>query len=179
MAGIGIAERWTEWRRRWLGKDKTVRVLVWVGIAGILLIGLSEMFPSCSRQATSAAATLTADQVEQALERRIVDLLRQVEGVGACRVMVTLESDTRTVYAADTVSATGADGAASFSEEYLTVDTDAGPVGLLITRLQPTVKGVAVVCDGGGNAVVQQRVTRVVTTAFHISERRVCVVKAE
>ena len=63
MAGIGIAERWTEWRRRWLGKDKTVRVLVWVGIAGLLLIGLSEMFPSCSRR-EPATATLTADQVE-------------------------------------------------------------------------------------------------------------------
>ena len=59
------------------------------------------------------------------------------------------------------------------------MDTDTGPVGLLITRIQPTVKGVAVVCDGGGNAAVQQRVMQVVTTAFHISERRVCVVKAK
>ena len=67
----------------------------------------------------------------------------------------------------------------SLSESYLTVDTDTGPVGLLLTHVQPTVKGVAVVCDGGGNAAVQQRVIQVVSTAFHISERRVCVVKQE
>ena len=95
------------------------------------------------------------------------------------RVMVTLESGTRTVYAADTASSAGADGSASYSEHYLTVDTDSGPVGLLLTRIQPTVKGVAVVCDGGGDAAVQQRVVQVVSTAFHISERRVCVVKQE
>ena len=178
MAGIGMTEKWKSLRTRWLGKDRTIRLLLWIGAAGILLIGLSELFPSCARS-ESSAVTLTENQVEQALEERITDLLRQVEGVGVCRVMVTLESDARTVYAADTVSSTEADGSVSFSEDYLTVDTDTGPVGLLITRLQPTVKGVAVVCDGGGDAAVQQRVTQVVTTAFHISERRVCVVQAE
>ena len=178
MAGIGISEWWSRRHPPWPSRDKTVRILLWMGIVGILLIGMSELFPSCSRQKT-ATVNLTADQVEQALEKRIADLLRQVEGVGACRVMVTLESDSRTVYAADTVSATGADGATSLSEEYLKVDTDDGPVGLLITHLQPTVKGVAVVCDGGGNPAVQQRVIQVVSTAFHISERRVCVVKQE
>ena len=178
MAGNRISEWLSRRRPPWLSRDKTVRVLLWMGIVGILLIGMSELFPSCSRPET-ATVNLTADQVEQALEKRITDLLRQVEGVGACRVMVTLESDSRTVYAADTVSSTGADGATSLSEEYLKVDTDDGPVGLLITRLQPTVKGVAVVCAGGGNAAVQERVTQVVTTAFHISERRVCVVPSK
>lgn len=178
MAGIGMTERWKSLRTRWLSKDKTMRLLLWVGVAGILLIGLSELFPSCS-QAEPSVVSLTEHQVEQALEQRITDLLRQVEGVGVCRVMVTLESDARTVYAADTVSSTGADGSVSYSEDYLTVETATGPVGLLITRLQPTVKGVAVVCAGGGNAAVQQRVMQVVTTAFHISQRRVCVVQAE
>ena len=178
MAGEGIAKLWLRLKEKWLHKDKTVRILLWLGVAGIFLIGVSELWPARNEQ-TETAVTLTAGQVEQALEERITTLLRQVEGVGGCRVMVTLESDTQSVYAADTVSATGADGAVSLSEQYLTVDTATGPVGLLITRIQPTVKGVAVVCDGGGNTAVQQRVIQVVSTAFHISERRVCVVKAE
>ena len=178
MAGEGIAQLWRRLKEGWLSKDKTIRILLWLGVAGILLIGVSELW-SAREDEPQTAVSLTAHQVEQALEERITDLLRQVEGVGGCRVMVTLESDTQSVYAADTVSAAGADGTASLSEQYLTVDTDAGPVGLLITRIQPTVKGVAVVCDGGGNTTVQQRVIQVVSTAFHISERRVCVVKAE
>ena len=174
MARDGISKLWQRW-----GKDRLLRVLLWVGLAGMLLIGLSELLPSRNSEESAAAVTLTASQVEQALEQRITALLRQVEGVGSCRVMVTLESGTRMVYAADAVSSTGADGAASLSESYLTVDTDAGPVGLLLTRIQPTVKGVAVVCDGGDSDAVRQRVIQVVSTAFHISERRVCVVKQE
>ena len=171
---------WKGWLKRWrhMSKDKVTRLLLVIGLAGVLLIALSEILPTRTEE-KSASVTLTASQVEKALEQRITALLRQVEGVGSYRVMVTLESGTRTVYAADTTSAAGADGAVSYSEHYLTVDTDGGPVGLLLTRIQPTVKGVAVVCDGGGDAAVQQRVIQVVSTAFHISERRVCVVKQE
>ena len=178
MAGEGIAKWWQRLKEGWLHKDKTVRILLWLGVAGIILIGVSDLWPAREGQ-EKTAVTLTAGQVEQALEERITALLRRGEVVGGCRVMVTLESDTQSVYAADTVSATGADGAVSLSEQYLTVDTATGPVGLLLTRIQPTVKGVAVVCDGGGNTAVQQRVIQVVSTAFHISERRVCVVQSE
>lgn len=174
MGRYGWLTRWKSW-----SKDKVMRYLLWLGLAGILLIAVSDLFPRRKTEEATSATTVTAAQVEQALEQRITALLRQVEGVGTCRVLVTLESDSRAVYAADTVSATGADGSVSMNESYLTVDTDTGPVGLLLTHVQPTVKGVAVVCDGGGNPAVQQRVVQVVSTAFHISERRVCVVKQE
>ena len=163
-----------DWWGRLRRKDTVVRLLLWLGVAGVLLIALSEWMPR-RQSAAVPSATLTGTQVEQALEQRITDLLRQVEGVGACRVMVTLESGEQAVYAADTVR----DSGGSISENYLMVDTADGPVGLLITRLQPTVKGVAVVCAGGGNDAVRQRVIQVVSTAFHISERRVCVVQQE
>ena len=174
MGRYGWLKRWQSW-----SKDKVVRYLLWIGLAGIVLIALSEIFPREKDTDTAASVTVSGDQVEAALEQRITALLRQVEGVGSCRVMVTLESGSRAVYAADTVSATGADGSVSLSENYLKVETGTGPVGLLLTHVQPTVKGVAVVCDGGGNPAVQQRVIQVVSTAFHISERRVCVVKQE
>lgn len=172
MERDGISKLWKRW-----GKDKLLRLLLWVGLAGMALIALSEFLPSRDKAQSNVSVTLTASQVEQALEQRVTALLRQVEGVGSCRVMVTLESDAQAVYAADTVSSAQTDGATAFSESYLTVDTDTGPVGLLLTRIQPTVKGVAVVCDGGDSDAVRQQVIQVVSTAFHISERRVCVVK--
>lgn len=175
MARYGWIKRWQSW-----GKDKWMRLLIGVGLVGMVLIAASEWMPSRTKgEEQEDSVTLTATQVEQALEQRITTLLRQVEGVGSCRVMVTLESDIQTVYATDTVSAVGADESASYSEHYLTVDTDEGPVGLLLTHLQPTVKGVAVVCSGGDDPTVQKRVIQVVSTAFHISERRVCVVKQQ
>lgn len=49
--------------------------------------------------------------------------------------------------------------------------------GLLVTELQPTVKGVVIVCEGGDQPLVQQRVTDAVTIALNISSKRVCVTK--
>lgn len=168
------------WQNLWgrltaAGGDRTVRFLVLLGVAGMLLIALTEWWPRRSAVDTSAV-TVTATQVEQALESRITDLLDTVAGVGRCRVMVTLENGEQTVYAADTTRST-TDGGESASESYLTVDTADGPVGLPITRIQPTVRGVVVVCAGAEDPAVSERVRAVITTAFHISERRVCVVQ--
>lgn len=171
-----MKESWQKFLKRIGNNDQKLRWFFWLGLAGILLIALSEWLPGDQPEETAISVTLSEQQVEQALEQRITALLSSVEGVGHCRVMVTLESGTQTVYAADTRIVTNAEGQ-STDTTVLRVDTESGPVGLSLTQIQPTVKGVAVVCAGGSDPVVCQRVTEVVTTAFHISERRVCVVK--
>ncbi len=156
------------------------RLLVLVGVVGVALIALSEFLPTKEpapdKIQPDTPVTVTAGQVEESMERRITDLLSAVEGVGRCRVLVTLESDARSVYAADTTATMNGDHSTS-GENILTVDTDTGPVGLLLTRIQPTVKGVVVVCDGGSDPAVSRQVAQIITTAFHISDRRVCVVQ--
>lgn len=164
-----MKEVWQKFRQM-AGGDRVGKWLLWVGILGLVLIGLTEILPS--KSADSTAVNVTETQVEKALEQRITELLSAVDGVGRCQVMVTLESGARSVYATDT--ATSSSGS---SEQVLTVVTDTGPVGLLLTRVQPTVKGVAVVCEGAGDPAVCERVTDLVATAFHISERRICVAK--
>ncbi len=158
--------------------------LIWLGLAGIAIIALTEFIPSGRGSPTSPAAEANAPsarQVEEALESRMTALLEQVEGVGACQVLVTLENGVKTVYAADstTSSSKGADGSSdqSASENLLTVQTAEGPVGLRLTDIQPSVRGVAVVCTGGGDPSVREQVTQLISAAFHISSRRVCVVK--
>lgn len=154
--------------------DKKYRWLILLGLAGVLLVGLSEWLPSRKAEtpvADTGNATLSAAAVEAALEERIGLLLTRVQGVGDCQVMVTLEQGIQQIYAADTAVST-----AGSSEQILTVATDNGPVGLPVTQVQPVVKGVAVVCTGGGDPVVCGRVTELVATVFNISSRRVCVV---
>ena len=169
-----MKESWQKFLKKWGGGDRKIRWLFWLGLAGVVLIALSEWLPGTETEIDSVA--VTAQQVEQALEKRITTLLSSVEGVGKCRVMVTLESGTQTVYAADTRIVTGVEEQTA-DTTFLKVDTATGPVGLKLTEIQPTIKGVAVVCTGGGNETVRQRVIQVVTTAFHLSQRRVCVVK--
>lgn len=151
------------------------RFLVVLGLVGILLLALPELLPGRAT-ASETTATVTAEAVELALEQRITALISQVEGVGTCRVMVTLERGEQVMYAAD-ITTQSDDASSSREESVLVVDTDAGPVGLPVTRLQPAVKGVAVVCQGGDDPMVSKQVIDLVSTAFHISDRRVCVAK--
>ena len=159
------------------GSPRKRRLLVLLGVAGILLIAGSELLPrrsSAEDRTAPATASLSGAQVEQALEERITTLLSRTAGEGRCQVMVTLERSAQFVYAADRTTA-----ADTSSEKTLTVQTDAGPVGLLVTEVQPAVRGVAIICDGGGDGAVQERVRALVTAALDIPSRRVCVAKRE
>ena len=112
-----------------------------------------------------------------------------IRGAGQCQVMVTLENGVEYVYASqqkvntdrteDTASDSNKISQRDGTEQnIIIVDTDNGRQGLLVTEIQPTVKGVVVVCEGGDLPQVQQRIIEAVTTALNISSKRVCVTKS-
>ena len=58
------------------------------------------------------------------------------------------------------------------------VDNGGGARSALVqTEIEPTVKGVVVVWEGGGDILVQTRVTEAITTVLNIPSNRVCVTK--
>lgn len=81
-------------------------------------------------------------------------LISRVEGAGKTAVMVTLESGSESIYATDTDS----DGSSTHGTFWAAGEAD----GLVETVETPRVLGVAVVCEGGGSAAVQSRVTALV-----------------
>ncbi len=159
-----LVKRWSQ------SGDRRYRWLVWLGLLGILLVGLSEWIPNENGPSANSGVSVSASAVEAALEQRIAGLLTRVQGVGSCYVMVTLEQGVQQVYATDTNGVS--------STQTLHVATEQGLVGLPITQIQPVIKGVAVVCDGGGDPAVNKRVTDLITAVFHIASHRVFVTKA-
>ena len=57
------------------------------------------------------------------------------------------------------------------------VDGTNGRSGLVRTRMEPVVKGVVVVCEGGDDPPTVLRILEAVTTALAISSARVCITK--
>ena len=57
--------------------------------------------------------------------------------------------------------------------------SDGSEQALPLTELQPVIRGVVVVCPGGGDPAVAERITQAVTTALDISSARVCVVQSK
>jgi len=178
--------KWQEWLQR-LQNGKGLKAACILGAVGVLCIGLSSWLPQDKEKENTVAAR-TAEQYCEQMENRLSSLLNDMEGVGDCQVYVTLESGVEYVYAteqkenADYSKDSGENGEkvsekADTEQNIILIDGADGKTGLLLTEIQPTVKGVVVVCDGGNNAQVVERVTAAVTTALNISARRVCVTK--
>lgn len=180
-AGVWLGKLYSRLRsiggRRWL---------VIAGVAGMALLALSEWLPAADTAAVETAAT--AEAYVQQTERRLIDLVEHIEGAGECRVLVTLENGVEYVYATEQKTNTDRSEDTDNGSTRLTqrddsestaivVDTGSGREGLLVTEIQPTVRGVVVACKGGGNEEVCRRVIQAVTVALNVSSKRVCVTK--
>lgn len=125
------------------------KVIVWIGLIGMGLILLSSFWsPSPKKDAAEPSGEWDAAAYTAELEQRLTDMLVHIEGVGRCQVMITLENARQYVY------------------------TDRHE---MVTEIQPTVKGVMVVCAGADDETVAQRVQTAVQTVLHVTARRVCV----
>lgn len=170
-----------------LGKYKNVILIA--GIIGIALIFLSSFFSGSSSSDSSessestkeVSATIDADTYTDKLEASLTDLISNINGVGNVKVLVTLENGTATEYATEKKvdnQNTGDKKSDKTETTYITIkDENGAEQAIPITEYAPTVRGVVVVCDGGDQAVIQQRVTDTVTTALNIPSSHVCVTK--
>lgn len=173
--------------------QKQAKWLTVLGVAGMLLIMLTGLWPDNKGKAdVSQDVVGSLDVHAQQTEQRLAEILKQIKGVGAVHVMVTLESGVEYRYAADEKQsgdsvftyADGSDAPSKVQEKedrqqsYILVDSSGGKKPLVLTELSPRVKGVVVVCSGAGNPVIRQRVTDAVTTALGITSLQVCVIQS-
>lgn len=176
--------------RKQLEGDRKIRLIVGLGLAGMLCILASQFLSSPQKQEAAAADSFSDAAYIRQMEKRLGDLIEAVEGVGSARVMITLSSSQTTVYAAEEKrqsdlleDISGGDKrrmqeSMNSQSSYILVDQGSGRKEPLIsTRLEPEIKGVVVVCPGADSKLVSVRVTDVVTTALGIGANKVCVVK--
>lgn len=158
----------------WLEKLKKSKsgasLVVGLAVLGMLLILLSELLP----QAKTAPAETAAGEEDFAayqtqLEERLGALIGQMDGAGRTVVMVTLENGEETIYALDTQS-----GQTQSQQTHVLLDDGSA---LYQTVYMPQVRGVAVVCDGGGDVRVVAKITELVSALLDIPTNRISVQK--
>ena len=147
------------------------RYLLAAGLAGMLLICISEWMPASPAAApapeTSAGSEESSDYAAS-LEQRLTELIGQMEGAGRTRVMVTLASGGTTQYATDTE-----DTADSSRRQHVLL----GDGGLVEQVQTPEVLGVAVVCEGGDDPGLQLAVTELVQALTDAGASHITVTK--
>ena len=177
-----MTAEWMNVVRGWFKKGERYRLLVALGLGGIVLIGLSAFLARDERAQTGESVNTTAVYAA-ALEKRLAEMVSSIDGAGRATVMVTLENGVEYVYAnEEKTNNDHSENGAQISvrddsqKTVVTVDDGSGKKGLLVTEIQPTVRGVVVTCEGATNDAVAARVMLAVRTALNITEKRVCVI---
>ena len=158
-------------------KQNKTKLLFAAGILGILLILLSEISftPNKKQEEAEVTSIIYSDYVNELCEK-LTDLISSIDGVGKCKVMITLKNTTESVFAKNTQN-TQSESSYSQNDEYVIYDGENGDSPILLKEIFPEIEGVAVVCSGGDNIVVKEKIIQCVSSRFNISSNRISVSK--
>lgn len=164
-----------------LAKDKKPMLILAAGLLGIFLILLSGSGEK-NGEKTQKARQEGADVYEQRLTERLEKLVSQIDGAGRTQILLTVDRLEESVYAADAKEKyqTQNNGEVSSDSEYEYIvikGSGSAEAGLVRVVVQPKVRGVGVVCDGGDSMAVKNAVTQCVSAALGIGANCVSVTK--
>jgi stage III sporulation protein AG len=127
---------------------------------------------------------------EEKMEKRLSETLAMVEGVGKVKVMVTLQNSSESVVEKDvpntrntTSEADSAGGTRTSMDVEMTestiytTDSEGHQSPYVTKEIEPIVKGVVVVAEGGNNPVVVNAITESTEALFQIESHKIKVMK--
>ena len=137
--------------KKLMDNDKMRRIIIISGIIGIALIFLSNYIDigkiSGGKREEEFSVTTYSTQIQKDLQ----SVISRIEGAGKTEVLLTMENSVEYVYLDNSTTKT--------------------------KEIEPLIRGVLVVCEGGDSPVVVERITEAVTKALDISAAKVCITK--
>lgn len=160
---------------RSIPREKLVKLILPIGILGMLLILLSDFIPQSSAK-NSAESAFDIALYQQDAERRLNDILSDIDGVGRVEIMLTLSGNESYDYAQE-YKRSSTESTEQDENKYVLIDSGGKKEALVRTVENPTVSGIVIVCEGGDNSRVCERVYSAVSTAFDIPTSKIYVTK--
>ena len=176
-----------------LRKMKKEQIVVWLLLLALVIV---IFWPAGSGKETACGETEVPEQTaqeiqsqEEAMEQALADTLAQVDGVGAVRVALTLESTNRKIVEKDVPDSQSSETRtsgdetsenSSFSQEESTVyerDGSGAETPYVVSEEYPAVRGVLIVAEGGDNPVVVQEIQEAVMALFGMDAHKIKVMK--
>lgn len=164
--------------------NKKLIVVLALFVSGVVILVAGEFAQGAkdkTKESVSVTSHITSNEYVEDLEERITSIISSIDGAGATRVMITLESGNEDVYLhnydyGEDVDSSGA-GNREMRDEYVIVNAENEEKGIIVRVEEPEIRGVAVVCEGGGNSYVRAEIIATVTALLNISSARVSVAK--
>jgi len=165
------------------------------GMFGNTKNGAGKMIQMTDGNEASGAGTIDGgvkDNVEKYvsnLEEKLETVLGEMEGVGKVKVMITLSDygeaivEKDTVDKTNTVNETDSNGGSrntferEIQAETVQIENDSGTYPYVGKEMLPTIEGIVVVAEGGGNAIVVSQISKAAMALFPIEAHKIIVVK--
>lgn len=163
-----------------LKENKKVLVIILVGFLIIILIFLSELDFDTSEESIKQTNEYNNNEYCLYLENKVTEIIESIDGAGKTKVMITLSETTEYIYATDDKDnrkQTDSSNDSNTQNDYVIIEKDNNDTGLLIKTIEPKVRGIAVVCEGGDNISVQNQIYSVVSAVLNINTSRISIAK--
>lgn len=159
--GFGLGCLLTHFR-----KKSNLIIIICAFALGICLILLSD--------GKNSADDYDSDSAARGLEERVANLCSEMRGVSNVSVMITLDTVSETKYAQNS-QVNKDENNINTRYEYVS-----GSQGLLpVAEVMPRVRGIAVVCTGGGNPDIQLKLTELLSALFGIPSSAVSIAEGK
>ena len=159
-------------------EPKSIRRLllpIAAAVLGILLIVFGSRGENTKAEGLSddrlwADGGMSASAFAAESEKKVVEICSGVGGVRDVRAVVTLSGGYRAVYAADAQSTED-----SYRNETVLTGSGNSEKAILVGYEAPKIVGIGIVCEGGDDPEIQQRLIMLVSAAFDVSTNKIYV----
>ncbi|MBQ7874846.1 MAG: hypothetical protein IJ306_06805 [Oscillospiraceae bacterium] len=159
-------------------QSKKAMFILLLGFIGMLLIYLSEFIPEDGEniETASGESCFSVSEREDELEKKLAGILSKISGAGETSVMLTFASSKEYFYA-ENFSEDRDDTENSTESEIVIIDGENGEKPIVLKTAEAEIRGVLVICEGGENAVVREKIIEALCALLDIPSNRVSVAK--
>lgn len=158
--------------------NKSVYFIFLLGALGILLITLSDLFPEKSNENGNPDTENRFESYnqEEILENRIEEIISKISGAGKTSVMVTFDSSKEYFYAKDSSEDSNPEEKKR-EYEFVVIEDNDGEKPIVIKSEEAKIRGVLVICEGGDNPSVREKIIEALCALLDIPSNCVSVAK--
>ncbi len=159
-------------------QNRRIVIIVLCSIVAVCMIVGSELLNKDSgKQKTGDSVQISDSDYEINLEKRLTEIISEIDGVGKVKVMVKTSGSVKSEFAVNDTVSNSSDGNVRYDNEYVVIKDSSAQQGMLIKQSYPEIQGVIVVCQGGADSKVVYDVTDAVSALTGIGKSSISVTK--
>ena len=156
-------------------KNKKNVLIVSLSFIGIFLIFISEIVPEREKEIIKTPSDFPSG-FELELEKRLEEAVCQISGAGKTDITITLDSSKEYFYAKNSSENTGASETEKESELVILEGAE-GEEPIVLKTDEAKIRGVLVVCEGGNDPLVCEKILEAICALLDIPSNKVSVAK--